>query len=136
MSDTRLTVLVRSFSFKKSRLTDATGHGIGFVFDMRCVNNPGRIDAMKTLSGKDSLVIEYLEQKTTMPEYLDSVKHLVDLTVRNYLDRGFSYLTINFGCTGGQHRSVYAAETIAHYIQDHYPVVVSLIHLEEDNWVR
>ena len=113
MSDTGLKILIRSFSYKKRTLTDDTGHGIGFVFDMRAVDNPGRIDHMKVLSGQDAEVKSYLEEKTKMPSFLDHVKGLIDITVTNFLERGFSNLTINFGCTGGQHRSVYMAEKLA-----------------------
>ncbi len=136
MSDTSLKILVRSFSYKKRTLTDDTGHGIGFVFDMRAVDNPGRIDHMKVLSGQDVEVKSYLEEKTKMPSFLDHVKGLIDITVTNFLERGFSNLTINFGCTGGQHRSVYAAEWMYGYLLENYVVEVELEHLERETWVR
>ncbi len=136
MSDTGLKILVRSFSYKKRNLEDSSGHGIGFVFDMRGIDNPGRIDSMKRLSGKDVEVINYLEKETSMAGFIDHIKGLLDITVENYIQRGFTDLTVNFGCTGGQHRSVYAAEAIAAYLNEKYPVQVTLLHLEEDTWVR
>jgi len=136
MSDTGLKILVRSFSYKKRNLEDSSGHGIGFVFDMRGIDNPGRIDSMKRLTGKDVEVINYLEKETSMPGFIDHIKGLLDITVENYIQRGFTDLTVNFGCTGGQHRSVYAAEAIAAYLNEKYPVQVTLLHLEEGTWVR
>lgn len=136
MSDNGLKILIRSFSYKKRNLEDSSGHGIGFVFDMRGIDNPGRIESMKKQSGKDADVIDYLERETRMPEFIRHTKGLLNITVENYLQRGFTDLTINFGCTGGQHRSVYAAETIAAYLIENYPVQVTLQHLEEDSWVR
>ncbi|MBK8357207.1 MAG: hypothetical protein IPL13_18085 [Saprospiraceae bacterium] len=136
MSDTGLKILVRSFSYKKRTLIDDTGHGIGFVFDMRAVDNPGRIEHMKVLSGQAAEVKTYLEDKTKMPSFLEHVKGLVDITVTNFLERGFSNLTINFGCTGGQHRSVYAAEWMNGYLVATYGVEVELVHLEKETWVR
>jgi RNase adaptor protein for sRNA GlmZ degradation len=136
VSDTGLKILVRSFSYKKRTLTDDTGHGIGFVFDMRAVDNPGRIEHMKVLSGLDSDVKIYLEEKTKMPDFINHVKGLIDITVTNFLERGFSNLTINFGCTGGQHRSVHAAEWMANYLKENYGVEVELVHMERETWVR
>ncbi len=136
MSDRALNIIVRSFSYKKRDLKDETGHGIGFVFDMRGIDNPGRIDSMKILTGKDAAVVEYLENETKMPEYLQHIRNLLDITVSNYIERGFTHLTVNFGCTGGQHRSVYAAESTSKYLQNHYPVHVELEHLERETWIR
>ena len=136
MTDWTLNVKVRSFSYKKRDLKDDTGHGIGFVFDMRGIDNPGRIDSMKVLTGKDAAVIEYLENETRMPEFLQHIRNMLDITVSNYIERGFTLLTINFGCTGGQHRSVYAAEATAQYLQSRYPVNVELEHLERETWVH
>ena len=103
---------------------------------MRAVDNPGRIDHMKVLSGQDAEVKSYLEEKTKMPSFLDHVKGLIDITVTNFLERGFSNLTINFGCTGGQHRSVYAAEWMNGYLLATYGLEVELLHLEKETWVR
>ncbi len=136
MSDKGLNILVRSFSYKKRSLEDSSGHGIGFVFDMRGIDNPGRIESMKILTGKDEEVRNYLEMETNMPEFISHIKGLLDITVINYMQRNFTDLTVNFGCTGGQHRSVYAAETIAAYLNEKFPVQVTLQHLEQESWIR
>ncbi|MCC7520649.1 MAG: ATP-binding protein [Flavobacteriaceae bacterium] len=132
-----LTITIQSFSYKKGIPTDDSGNGGGFVFDCRGILNPGRIEHCKTQSGLDSDVILFLEEKTEMPSFLRNVYSLVDLTVRNYLERDFKHLQINFGCTGGQHRSVYAATQLTTYLHNRYPkVVIHLEHTNAQNWVR
>jgi len=136
MSDQELKILVRSFSYKKRMLSDDSGHGFGFVFDMRAIDNPGRIEHMKVMSGMDKEVRDYLENETRIMEFLQHVKGLIDITVENFLERNFTNLTINFGCTGGQHRSVFAAEWMTVYLKEKYGVEVVLEHLERGTWVR
>jgi aminoglycoside/choline kinase family phosphotransferase len=134
---TPLVVHVTSFSFKNNGYPkDDSDNGGGFVFDMRGILNPGRVDEYKKLTGRDKEVMDFLEQKTRMPEFLNSVWDLVDITVEDYLKRGFSKLMINFGCTGGQHRSVYAAEQTARHLRNKYRVKTVVQHLNADNWVR
>jgi aminoglycoside/choline kinase family phosphotransferase len=134
---TPLVVYVSSFSFKKNGYPeDDSENGGGFVFDMRGIHNPGRIDEYKPLNGKDKEVMDFLEQKTRMPEFLNSVFDLVDISVEDYLKRGFSKLMVNFGCTGGQHRSVYAAEQTARHLRNKYKVKTVVQHINEANWVR
>lgn len=133
--DTPLLIEVNSFSYKKGIPLDTSENGGGFVFDMRGILNPGRFDEYKTLSGKDKPVQDFLEQRTKMNEYLNSVWDLIDITVENYLKRGFSHLMINFGCTGGQHRSVYAAEQTARHLRNKYKVKVELDHMNTKNWL-
>ena len=132
--ETPLLIEVNSFSYKKSIPRDETDNGGGFVFDMRGILNPGRFDEYKTLSGKEKSVQDFLEQRTRINEFLNSVWDLIDITVEDYLKRGFKHLQINFGCTGGQHRSVYAAEQTARHLRNKYKVKVILNHTNEGNW--
>jgi hypothetical protein len=132
-----LTVHVCSFSYKKGIPQDVeTGHGGGYVFDCRGLLNPGRYDAYKTLTGRDASVKEFLENKTAMPSFLENTQKLVSLNVEDYIRRGFEHLSVAFGCTGGQHRSVYAAEAMAAYLRQQYGVKVEIAHLNADSWVK
>src|SRR5690606_29029943 len=113
-----LLVTINSFSFiQRGYPPDESGNGGGFVFDCRGILNPGRLEEFKSLTGRDEQVKLFLETKTRMPEFLQTVFDTVDVTVENYLDRDFEKLTVNFGCTGGQHRSVYAADALAHHLE-------------------
>jgi aminoglycoside/choline kinase family phosphotransferase len=125
-------VQVRIFSFSFHRggpPEDQTGHGGGFVFDARSLPNPGREERFKPLTGKDTPVIEYLNQQESVHQYLASVSSLVDASVNNYQSRGFKNLMVAFGCTGGQHRSVFLAEQLAQRLRDRNGVNVILRHL-------
>ena len=135
-ASTPLVIDVNSFSYKKGIPADHSENGGGFVFDMRGILNPGRFDDYKKLTGKDKSVQDFLEQRTRMNEYLNSVWDLIDINVEDYLKRGFNHLMINFGCTGGQHRSVYAAEQTARHLRNKYKVKVELNHLNKENWLR
>ena len=134
--NTPLLVTVNSFSYRNGIPPDESSNGGGFVFDMRSILNPGRFDDYKTLNGKDKPVQDFLEQRTKMNEYLNSVWDLVDIAVDDYLKRGFSHLMINFGCTGGQHRSVYAAEQTARHLRNKYKLKVALTHTNTANWFK
>lgn len=127
-----LKVKVYSFSYKKGMPADVTGHGGGFVFDCRGMLNPGRFEEYKTITGKETSVIEFLESKTLMPNFLEHVYGVVDISVDDYLARGFDHLSISFGCTGGQHRSVYAAESMVKHLKEKYGLEAELVHLEQD----
>ncbi len=129
----RLTVRVSSFSYKKGIPKDPSGNGGGFVFDCRAIHNPGKYAEYKHLTGKDPQVQQFLEEKSTMADFLEPVFKLVSHSVEVYSLRGFSHLCVSFGCTGGQHRSVYAAEKLAEYLKNNYPVEVVLQHVEQDN---
>ena len=132
-----LNIEIHSFSYKKGGIPkDNSGNGGGFCFDCRGILNPGRFDAYKSLSGKDKRVIDFLEQQTKMNEFLTSVFDIIDLSVEDYLKRDFENLMINFGCTGGQHRSVYAAEQTARHLKNKYKVKVQLTHCNEESWVK
>ncbi|MBR4645905.1 MAG: phosphotransferase [Bacteroidales bacterium] len=127
-----LTVTVQSFSFKKGIPEDKSGNGGGFVFDCRALPNPGREKRYATFTGKDDCVKEYLEQYKEVETFVNHVYALVDMSVDNYLERKFTHLTANFGCTGGQHRSVYFAERTAAHLREKYPqIVVELLHREQ-----
>lgn len=131
-----LHILVQSFSYRKGYPEDPAGNGGGFVFDCRGILNPYRFGNLKYLTGKDKEVEEFFVEKTGMPEFIESIKKIIDITISNYLEREFSDLQINFGCTGGQHRSVYSAEKIALYIIEKYPqTLVSLVHRNSKNWM-
>lgn len=134
-SETPLVVSINSFSFIKTGYPkDETKNGGGFVFDMRGILNPGRFDDYKHLSGLDKPVKDFLEQQTKMPDFLNSVYSIIDISVEDYIKRGFESLCINFGCTGGQHRSVYAAEAIARHLRNKFKVKIELNHTNRENW--
>ena len=128
-----LTITINSFSYRRSIPTDESANGGGFVFDCRAVHNPGRYDKYKDLTGKDKPVQEFLRKEPEMNEFLEAVYKLVDRSVEKYLERGFTSLMVNFGCTGGQHRSVYAAEMLSKHLSQKSKeknLVVNLRHRE------
>jgi RNase adaptor protein for sRNA GlmZ degradation len=131
-----LTVQIQSFSFHRGLPIDESGNGGGFIFDARSIPNPGREERFKSLTGKDETVIQYLQQQESVHQFLGNVKSLVDLSVDNYLKRGFQHLMVSFGCTGGQHRSVYMAEQLAKYLSRRPGVEVVLEHREQSRWPR
>jgi aminoglycoside/choline kinase family phosphotransferase len=125
-----LTVRIFSFSFHQSAPIDESGNGGGFVFDARALPNPGREERFRALTGKDESVIEYLSREESVSAYLSHVTALVDASVALYQRRGFSSLMVSFGCTGGQHRSVYLAEQLAKHLRDAGGIEVVLRHIE------
>ncbi len=130
-----LKVSISSFSFLKDSYPKDNGeHGGGFVFDCRALPNPGRYPEYKMFSGKDQAVKEFLEREKDVSEFLESAFKLVSQSVKKYQERGFTQLQVNFGCTGGQHRSVYFAEKLADYLKLNFKVDVELRHLQEKNW--
>lgn len=134
-ADTPLVVSINSFSFIRTGYPiDETKNGGGFVFDMRGILNPGRFEEYKYLSGFDKKVKDFLEQQTKMPEFLNGVYSIVDISVEDYIKRGFEHLAVNFGCTGGQHRSVYAAEALARHLRNKFKVNIVLKHNNREYW--
>ena len=130
-----LTVHIGSFSYKRGYPEDTSGHGGGFVFDLRALHNPGRYAEYTELCGVDEEVVRFLESVPEVEEYWQNVMALIDNQVNTYRTRGFTSLSVFFGCTGGQHRSVYFAERLARHIRERFPEVnVDLVHHEEGNW--
>lgn len=105
-----LNIQITSFSYGKGYPQDLYGHGGGFVFDCRCIKNPGLIDGLNSLTGNDNPVSDYLETETEMPRFLAAIKTVLMLAINDYLQKGYGSLSVSFGCTGGKHRSVYAAQ--------------------------
>jgi len=136
--NTPLVVHINSFSYKNGIPEDGSGNGGGYVFDCRGILNPGRIKEFKTLTGRDKEVKDYLEQQTLMPEFLNNIYNIVDISVEDYIKRGFGSLLVNFGCTGGQHRSVYATDALARHLRNKFNVKVDIHHIEQEkkNWIN
>jgi len=130
----RLTVRIFSFSFHRSELADESGNGGGFVFDARGLPNPGREERFRTQTGRDEAVIEYLRREESVSAFLLHATAMVDINVTSYVRRGFSSLMVSFGCTGGQHRSVYLAEQLAKHLRGTNGVDVVLRHIELEKW--
>jgi len=130
---TPLIVTINSFSYLKTGYPkEKSNNGGGFVFDCRGLLNPGRFEEFKLLTGRDKPVMDFLEQRTEMPDFLNGVYNIVDISVEDYLKRNFGSLTISFGCTGGQHRSVYAADALARYLRNKFKVKIDLNHIEQN----
>ncbi len=130
-----LKVSITSFSYKKGIPKDESTNGGGFVFDCRAVHNPGRYEPYKQLTGRDESVITFLKQRSNIDAFIQHIFRIVDNSVENYIERDFQNLMINFGCTGGQHRSVYSADQMAQHIKNKYGVQVSLWHRER-GWAK
>ncbi len=127
-----LSVTVNSFSYKQGLPLDPSGHGGGFIFDCRSIHNPGRYEPYKRLTGRDESVINFLQQHSHITEFLNHIYLIVDPAIENYIERSFTNITVSFGCTGGQHRSVYSADQFAKHVKEKYGVEVKLAHIEQE----
>ena len=125
-----LTVRIQSFSYRNGPPGDEKGHGGGFVFDCRALPNPGRFPEFSPLTGKDAEVIAYLEKEPAVDRFMSHVRELIDQAVENYQSRNFTDLLVAFGCTGGQHRSVYCANLMAGHLREKHSVIVQTHHRE------
>lgn len=131
----KLTVEINSFSYIYMGIPeDKSEHGGGFVFDCRSLPNPGRYEEYRALSGLDQPVIDFLKKEPAVDKYFQSVLELTSGAIDNYIDRSFDHLVINFGCTGGQHRSVYCAEKLYYKLKEKYDVKIELKHLMKEKW--
>ncbi len=131
-ADLRLRVRIQSFSFKRGIPWDDRGHGGGFVFDCRSLPNPGRYPEYAEVNGMDEPVIAFLQKEQEVTEFLKHVYAIVDQAVENYQKRNFTDLMVSFGCTGGQHRSVYCAERLAEHLKAEYDIEVEVRHREQE----
>ncbi len=133
-----LVVKVRSFSYKEGIPQDDSGNGGGYVFDCRSIHNPGRYAPYKKQTGRDQAVKDFLLAESHIQAFLQEVYHLVDASVENYIERNFESLMVSFGCTGGQHRSVFCADALTRHLQEKFGVNVQLKHIvqERKNWVN
>ncbi|MBI4839688.1 MAG: phosphotransferase [candidate division NC10 bacterium] len=129
----KLTVRIQSFAYTEGVPTDEKGHGGGYVFDCRALPNPGRFEEYAKLTGQDNAVIAFLENEPAVRDFIRHVFALIDQTVENYQQRNFTDLLVAFGCTGGQHRSVYCAERLAAHLRERFPVNVEVRHLAQEN---
>ena len=133
-----LKVKIFSFSYKFSSVPeDTSGNGGGFVFDCRYIDNPGRIDDFKDLTGLDKKVSNYLDDTSDMQDFLWNVYRIISPVIEKYISRDFTNLQISFGCTGGRHRSVYSAENLARFLTENYPQIeVETIHTQINNYIH
>lgn len=128
-----LAISINSFSYKNGGIPeDHSGNCGGFVFDCRHIHNPGRYEPYKKLNGRDEPVINFLRHHSNIDDFLNNIFRIVDNAVENYIDRSFTHLMINIGCTGGQHRSVYAADTLYKHLHEKYGIKIKLQHIEQE----
>lgn len=125
-----LTVTITSFSYKQGIPIDTTGNGGGFVFDCRILENPGKYEDYKSLTGKDNKVVEFIENDPKSLQYIEHIKAILTQAIEKYQNRAFTNLMVNFGCTGGQHRSVYCAEHIFKWLLQQQNIKAKIIHTQ------
>lgn len=129
----QLTINVKSFSFKKGYPQDTSGNGGGYVFDCRCLPNPGRYEKYKDKTGLDEEVIDYLEKEQEVEQFYNNAKQMVLQSVEKYKERKFTFLSVYFGCTGGRHRSVYMTQRLAKDLEKDSKLKVIIQHIEQNN---
>lgn len=128
---TPLTVHIQSFSYEKDLPVDESGHGGGFVLDCRALPNPGRDKAFSRLTGADDETVSWLEKHDEVHSFMARVRDLVTQVVQTYQQRNFTHLSVAFGCTGGQHRSVYCAASLARSLERIPGIKVALQHRDK-----
>ncbi|MGK5090713.1 RNase adapter RapZ [Deltaproteobacteria bacterium TL4] len=130
-----LTVSIYSFGFQVSGIPkNEYGDGGGFVFDCRCLPNPAKSEGYRSLTGRDLPVQKWLEQYEEVSRFAQTCESLVEQCIASYEDRGFGHLMVSYGCTGGQHRSVYLSERLSHKLISREGLIVSLTHTEQKRW--
>lgn len=132
----KLTITITSFSFLKGIPQDNSGNGGGYVFDCRGLPNPGRYPEYKSVNGKDQVVIDFFKERPVIQEFIDNICKTVDITVKDYIKLKRTHLMVNFGCTGGQHRSVYCAENFLRFLKKYPDINIQLKHIEQGNVKR
>ena len=130
--EVKLHVEINSFSYRRGIPLDKSTNGGGFVFDCRAIHNPGRYQEYVEMTGKDQPVIDFFKEKSEMIDFLQSVFSIVDMSVGKYIKRKFTNLQVSFGCTGGRHRSVFSAESLARHLREKFDVNISLRHIERE----
>lgn len=134
MKDTRgnnLRVTINSFSFKNKLPNDESGNGGGFIFDCRAIHNPGKYEEYKSLTGKDEKVKAFFAKERDVFMFLNNAYELIDQSVERYIERGFTNLSVSFGCTGGQHRSVFCADMMAKHLKEKFNIRITVNHIEQ-----
>ena len=132
LDNSTLHIYISSFSYKKGYPVSETRHGGGYVFDCRLLTNPGRDPAYKDVTGRDAVVEEYLKKYSDVEEFLSNIQSIISQAVTAYKKKGYGDLSIGFGCTGGQHRSVYCAERLAKFLKGDPALTVHISHREQN----
>jgi len=126
----KLLVRIQSFSYRKPLPDDLSGHGGGYIFDCRAIDNPGRFKEYKSFTGKDKIIQDYFREKTDMHSFLEDQYKIIERSINSYIKKEYKHLQVNFGCTGGRHRSVFAAESIAKKIEENFNIDIEIDHRE------
>lgn len=130
----KLVVEINSFSYRRGIPIDQSENGGGFVFDCRAIHNPGQYQEYKGLTGNDEAVISFLKTQSQADQFVQNTFDLVKHSIDVYLDRNFTNLMVNFGCTGGQHRSVYCANRMRSLLANEFGTSIDIFvhHREQE----